>query len=72
MNDVRRRIAQEAFATFFDSLNDASPQHVPMLQNLELCLISEALKETGGNVSKAARILGLGRGALRYRMESAQ
>ncbi len=39
-------------------------------RDLARCLISQALERTGGNVSQAARLLGLPRGTLRHRMES--
>ena len=39
------------------------------LAALERDLIGQALDRTGGNQSKAARLLGIGRFALRYRME---
>ncbi len=35
---------------------------------LEKNALEEALRFSGGNVSEAARLLGMGRGALRYRM----
>jgi len=35
---------------------------------IERSAIAEALQTARGNVSEAARLLGLGRGALRYRM----
>ena len=39
------------------------------LEEVEKQLIIRALEETGGNVSEAARILKLGREALRYRIQ---
>jgi two-component system response regulator AtoC len=39
------------------------------LRELEKALILKALEETGGNVSKAAKILHIGREALRYRIQ---
>ena len=39
------------------------------LDSAELMLIKQALEKTGGNVSKAARELGITRMALRYRMK---
>ena len=39
------------------------------LNSAELMLIEQALKKTEGNVSKAARELGITRMALRYRMK---
>lgn len=38
------------------------------LEQLERKLIDEAMQQTGGNVSKAAGLLGLSRSALRYRL----
>ena len=38
------------------------------LEQLEKALIERALRQTGGNVSAAARLLGIGREAMRYRM----
>lgn len=40
----------------------------PRLQRVEKDCIAQALEDTGGNVVKTARLLGLKRGALRYRM----
>lgn len=42
---------------------------LPTLDEMERSLISEALRRCRGNVSQAARMLGLNRGALRYRLE---
>ncbi|MCA9310712.1 MAG: sigma-54-dependent Fis family transcriptional regulator, partial [Phycisphaerales bacterium] len=39
------------------------------LEDLERLLIVRALEHTDGNVSSAARLIGLNRGALRYRIE---
>ena len=39
------------------------------LEAAEHTLISRALERTRGNVSEAARLLGIGRTALRYRMK---
>ena len=39
------------------------------VEDLERQLIEEALKHTGGNISRAARLLHLSRYAMRYRME---
>jgi two-component system response regulator AtoC len=48
-------------------LIDFSGGPVPW-EAIEHRAIAEALRVAGGNVSEAARLLGLGRGALRYRM----
>jgi DNA-binding NtrC family response regulator len=43
-------------------------QSLPSLEAMERSLIVRALKATNGNVSQAARMLDLGREALRYRI----
>ena len=40
-----------------------------MLEALERSLTEQALQRTGWNVTAAAKMLGLGRDALRYRVE---
>lgn len=47
---------------------EATVDHMT-LDSAELMLIKQALEKTGGNVSKAARELGITRMALRYRMK---
>ena len=42
------------------------------LEEVERQFIISALKRTGGNKSKAARLLGLSRDTLRYRLEKYQ
>jgi len=39
------------------------------LEQLERDLVDQALKQSGGNVTKAAKLLGLSRDTLRYRIE---
>jgi DNA-binding NtrC family response regulator len=39
------------------------------IEEVERELIQQAIARTGGNVSRAAQLLGLSRGALRYRLE---
>ncbi len=46
-----------------------SDQLVPNLPKLEEMALVKALRTTGGNVSKAADLLGISRDTLRYRME---
>jgi DNA-binding NtrC family response regulator len=45
------------------------PESGMVLEDLELDLLKQALKKTGGNQTKAAVLLGLSRDALRYRMK---
>lgn len=40
------------------------------LEAVERCIVMRALEHAEGNVSQAARLLGLGRGALRHRVQS--
>jgi DNA-binding NtrC family response regulator len=42
------------------------------LEGVERALITKALEKTGGNVSRAARLLGLSRRTLQYRLEKMQ
>jgi two-component system NtrC family response regulator len=42
------------------------------IEALERALIVKALQKSGGNVSRAARLLGLSRRTLQYRMEKMQ
>ena len=42
---------------------------IPTLRDMELGAIKKALARTGGNVSRAAELLGISRDTLRYRME---
>jgi DNA-binding protein Fis len=39
------------------------------LTRMERSLLLQALERAGHNLSRAARLLGIGRGALRYRLE---
>ena len=45
------------------------PEHGIDLESLEIDLIKQALKHSGGNKSKAARLLGLSRDAFLYRLK---
>jgi len=45
------------------------PEHGLNLEELEISLLRSALKKSAGNKSKAARLLGLSRDTLRYRLE---
>jgi two-component system NtrC family response regulator len=64
-------IAEKAISVSADS-NDSSvefPEEGINLEEVEKDLILKALKSCGGNISEAARKLGLGREALRYRVK---
>jgi DNA-binding protein Fis len=39
------------------------------LEDVERTLLLRALERSGNNLTRAARLLGMGRGALRYRLE---
>ncbi|GIW73103.1 MAG: hypothetical protein KatS3mg102_2645 [Planctomycetota bacterium] len=45
------------------------PEHGITWEELERSLVVQALQRTGGNQSRAARLLGLSRDQLRYRMQ---
>ncbi len=49
-------------------LADLSAGRTISLDDLEKAVIEQALRQTGGNVSAAARLLSIGREAMRYRM----
>ncbi len=51
------------------SSSTALPEENATLESAELTLIKQAMQRTGGNVSKAARELGITRMALRYRLK---
>ncbi|TRD16000.1 sigma-54-dependent transcriptional regulator [Palleronia caenipelagi] len=53
----------------FSATIDPATDPVPTLRELELGAIRKALAQTGGNVSRAAEMLGITRDTLRYRME---
>ena len=60
------------------TLLNTTPQYFALpatgidLDGLEQQLVRQALEKTGGNVSKAAKLLGVSRDTLRYRMEKYQ
>ena len=51
------------------SSNFTLPESGIQLDQLEVSMIQQALDKTRGNQSKAARLLGLSRGTLIYRMK---
>lgn len=71
-------LAKNEIISSSDLLLDSKPHKTMMmpdmlqdmtLEQIEKYLLSQTLQETGGNVSKSARQLGLSRMAMRYRME---
>ena len=71
-------LAEQEIITSADLMLNASTHKPPLipaalqdmtLEQIEKYLLSQTLQETGGNVSKSARQLGLSRMAMRYRME---
>ncbi|MEJ5300953.1 MAG: sigma-54 dependent transcriptional regulator [Thermodesulforhabdaceae bacterium] len=73
-----KEIAQGPEITFDDVL--MSSFNIPLegmnleeiMEKIALSFIKKALKITGGNVSQAAKLLGIPRGTLRYKMEKYQ
>lgn len=71
-------LAQQEVISSADLLLKATPEKTPLLpaalqdmtlEQIEKYLLTQTLQQTGGNVSKSARQLGLSRMAMRYRME---
>jgi DNA-binding NtrC family response regulator len=66
-------LPQEIRAGSSRARDDGCPFELPPdgvdLESVERGLIAQALERTGGNQSRAARLLGISRYALRYRME---
>ena len=62
---------QSVVAKYFDTLTDNSPRNLYdiALAELELPLLTEVIKRTKGNQSKAAVLLGLSRGTLRKKLK---
>ena len=62
---------QSVVATYFDTLTDDTPRNLYeiALAELELPLLTEVMKRTKGNQSKAAILLGLSRGTLRKKLK---
>jgi Fis family transcriptional regulator len=62
---------QSVVAKYFDTLTDDSPRNLYdiALAELELPLLTEVMKRTKGNQSKAAILLGLSRGTLRKKLK---
>lgn len=56
-------------AKITESGRDQFRETAPTLEQLEKRMVAEALHNTAGNVTRAAKLLGLSRDTLRYRME---
>jgi two-component system response regulator PilR (NtrC family) len=52
--------------------NEQPPQLAPLLEDIEKETILNALKQTKGNKTQAAQLLGISIGALRYRLQKLQ
>jgi DNA-binding NtrC family response regulator len=68
--DLPRELGQKAWS--MDMLDDSPfslPKEGVKLEEVEKNFIKQALMRTGGNQSQSARLLGISRFALRYRME---
>ena len=61
------KLKPEDFA-FFDTLNNSSDNDVLNLTDLEQIAIKKAIKKAGGNISKAAEILGISRTTLYFKL----
>lgn len=66
-SEIVNRIAPEPLSESGVSIN--LPDEGLILKNVENDLISQALKKAGGNQTKAAKLLGISRDALRYKMQ---
>ena len=62
---------QNVVANYFEALTDTSPRNLYelALAEFELPLITEVIKRTKGNQSKAAILLGSSRGTLRKKLK---
>ena len=61
------KLKPEDFA-FFDTLNNSSDNDVLNLTELEQIAIKKAIKKAGGNISKAAEVLGISRTTLYFKL----
>jgi Fis family transcriptional regulator len=62
---------RNALRIYFKELSGHSPAnlHELVLSQIEEPLLEEVMKHTGGNVTRAAQILGLNRGTLRKKLQ---
>ena len=62
---------RDTLNAYFDRLNghDASALYELVLTEVEQPLLQVVLKQTGGNITKAAQVLGLNRGTLRKKLK---
>lgn len=61
---------QKTIRQYLDDMGDTEPEHVyqKLLAEIEPPLIEEVLRFTGGNQSRAARVLGMTRNTLRSKL----
>jgi two-component system response regulator AtoC len=67
--EIKRRVGPGAPTATAASAPFILPEAGVNLDEVELSLITQAIERTGGNQSQAARLLGISRYALRYRLE---
>ena len=59
-----------AWGTGFDQFEMTREQSAELLELMERCLLKRVLEQTGGNQSRAAKILGITRASLRHKLQS--
>ncbi len=71
-NKPLRTCADEALQEYFSNLNGHKPSGIYnlVLQEIEIPLLKQILKYTGGNQSRAAILLGINRGTLRKKLKT--
>ncbi len=62
---------QEMIGKYFSNMDKIEPSNLYqlILQEIEMPLFNAVMKHTGGNLSKAATILGVNRGTLRKKLK---
>jgi Fis family transcriptional regulator len=70
MSQLNKNI-HEVIEKYFSGMdtNEAANLYQIILQEIEIPLFKTAIKHTGGNISKAATILGVNRGTLRKKLK---
>lgn len=71
-NDSLRAAVEISIRRYFEDMGNTEPEnlHRRVLAQVEPPLIEETLAFTGGNQSRAARILGITRNTLRQKLRS--